>query len=560
MFFFNDVIPNGYEIFRNNPIFVKNKNYKDYLEDIIINSNNLSLEEQIKKVTETFFELCFKLYDSTQSSLLNLLTKVFNKLRNLYYLNIIILYYKIFNSVIYEIHSNYNKEIKFNVKDDIILTPIFNSNTIKLKFTSTTKKKLYYLKSLVEKIIYTQYDYEYIQYIFYDSNFPYGHVIEIILLNDRLFLKENQEKINLNGFSNAIYDKEKPFKGDKIKKTLLKCEYYIMENFRLTNRNRVKFINSFNEFKNLLLSDQFFLENIYEIRPYGSFIQLSFNNISDLEITIITKDYSNFNSLQSEDFISKIKDLLTLKEPNKYENINIRKTKRTFLLNFYDKINQVTIELVLNNVFGILNSILIRNYMTFDSRAIILINIIKNWSKEKGINGNYKGHLSSYCYTLMVIYFLQRLKNPILPIINSKNNLEKVFIQNKEYFIEKSLLNSFENINFNSKNKDSISVLMMKFLWFYLYEFDENKYCIDITNEKVIFRFNEMRYLNYFETKNKRSAYIFIDIFDYSYNPGAYLDEDSTPHKNLKKVMKRTLLQMLNGNENMLKNDKDKFD
>ena len=101
---------------------------------------------------------------------------------------------------------------------------------------------------------------------------------------------------------------------------------------------------------------------------------------------------------------------------------------------------------------------------------------------------------------------------------------------------------------------------MMKFLWFYLYEFDENKYCIDITNEKVIFRFNEMRYLNYFETKNKRSAYIFIDIFDYSYNPGAYLDEDSTPHKNLKKVMKRTLLQMLNGNENMLKNDKDKFD
>ena len=43
MFFFNDVIPNGYEIFRNNPIFVKNKNYKDYLEDIIINYNNLCL-------------------------------------------------------------------------------------------------------------------------------------------------------------------------------------------------------------------------------------------------------------------------------------------------------------------------------------------------------------------------------------------------------------------------------------------------------------------------------------------------------------------------------------
>ena len=44
-------------------------------------------------------------------------------------------------------------------------------------------------------------------------------------------------------------------------------------------------------------------------------------------------------------------------------------------------------------------------------------------------------------------------------------------------------------------------------------------------------------------------------MFDYSYNPGAYLDQNSTPHKNLKDVMRRTLFQMLNANKNMLKND-----
>ncbi len=548
------IIPDGFQIYKNNPILEQSDKFEKYLENLITNSNNIPIDEQIKNVCENFFDLIFKINTMQAKIFLNLISKLFNKLKNFYYLSLLIFYYRIFDYVIYEINSNYNEKIKFNIKDDIILTPIFISKTIKIKFTSTTKEKLCYLLTLVEKFIYSKFDYDYVQFNLFHSSFPYGHVLEIIFLDDRLFLKQCDEKINLTGFSNAILRNENHFSGDKLKEILIKCEFYIMQNFKLTNKNKVNFNNSFNELKTLLFSNKEFSEKIYDIFQFGSFTQLSYNNISDLEITIITKDYENFNPQDSESIIIKIKEFLK-KESNKYENINIRNTKRIILMDLYDKDNNVKIELVINNIFGIINSYLICNYLTFDSRAIILVNTIKNWSKEKGINGNYKGHLSSYCYTLMVIYFLQRIKEPILPIVNSKNNLQKIIIQNKEYFLEKSLLYNFNNISFKTKNKDSVSVLMMKFLIFYLYEFNENRYCIDITNEKIVFRYEEMLYLNYLETKNKRSAYVFIDMFDYSYNPGAYLDQNSTPHKNLKDVMRRTLFQMLNANKNMLKND-----
>ena len=55
-----------------------------------------------------------------------------------------------------------------------------------------------------------------------------------------------------------------------------------------------------------------------------------------------------------------------------------------------------------------MNSNLIRNYLVYDARALILINTIKDWSKIKGINSNKEGYLSSYCYTLIIIFFYKK--------------------------------------------------------------------------------------------------------------------------------------------------------
>ena len=44
-------------------------------------------------------------------------------------------------------------------------------------------------------------------------------------------------------------------------------------------------------------------------------------------------------------------------------------------------------------------------------------------------------------------------------------------------------------------------------------------------------------------------------MFDYTYNPGAYLERESTPHLMMKRVMEKTMNQILTGNEKMLEND-----
>ena len=44
-------------------------------------------------------------------------------------------------------------------------------------------------------------------------------------------------------------------------------------------------------------------------------------------------------------------------------------------------------------------------------------------------------------------------------------------------------------------------------------------------------------------------------MFDYTYNPGAYFEKNSTPHDNMRKVMERTLKQIMTGDDNMLLND-----
>ena len=309
--------------------------------------------------------------------------------------------------------------------------------------------------------------------------------------------------------------------------------------------------------KHIILSISSLKNKIKDIYPYGSISQLTQNINSDYEISIITENISDINISDIEIILKEISLYIENNNRNEYKIEGIRKTRRTSLLLLKDKNFDINIEINCNNIFSILNSNLIYKYITYDARVLILINTIKDWSKIKGINSNHEGYMSSYCYTLMMIFFLQRIKRPLLPIINSKINYSPIIINRKEFFIEKNLLYpelAFKN--YKTKNKeDTVTTLLLKFFVFYLYLFNENDYCIDISNNKLTFRYNEVKYLNFFEEKNKRSVYCFIDMFDYTYNPGSYMEKDSTPHELYKKKLKKSLIQLLNGEDNLLKPD-----
>ena len=74
------IIPDGFQMYKNNPILEKSDKFENYLENLIINSNDIPIDEQIKNVCENFFELIFKINTMNSKIFLNLISKLFNKL------------------------------------------------------------------------------------------------------------------------------------------------------------------------------------------------------------------------------------------------------------------------------------------------------------------------------------------------------------------------------------------------------------------------------------------------------------------------------------------------
>ena len=597
----------------NNPI---NRKYEELLkqtESFINNTKNKNINEILSYSIISFFDLILKINNRKINILENKLCMLFHKLHQLSFFNLMMTYTNFIIKISKKIESEKNN-CQFNPSKDLLIKAIYdiflNQNLehkiFSIKMSSNSELKFNYLKLKLEEFVYNNTE-PFFEYNLIPGPYPDGYEIIVnnrdnyLILNDESnkkddikkmkdifrkfgineryinwwknnsYSRQNQnyeiieekdnhkikiENINNEKKVNIIVEQNKE-KFKEITKNLIKQENNIKNNFKLTNRNFSNFKNSFYDLKKIILSIPNLTYKIKDIYPYGSISQLTQNINSDYEISIITENYSLIKKSDIELLLKEISSFIELNNNNEYKIEGIRTTKRTFLLILKDIKYKINIEININNIFSILNSNLIYKYVTYDARALILVNTIKDWSKIKGINSNYKGFLSSYCYTLMTIFFLQRIKNPLLPIIHSNLNYNKIFIFDKEYFIEKNMLCpeiSFNN--FKTKNKeDTVTTLLLKFFVFYLFLFNENDYCIDIGNDKLTFRYNEAKYLNYFEERNKISVYCFIDMFDYTYNPGSYMDRDSTPHKLYIKKLQKSLRQLLNGEDNILKPD-----
>ena len=604
--------------YKNDPEVKKYVKYLESIDNYIKNTNGKDIDEILKETIVTFFQLKPKIGVDKLSELKNKLALLYNMLRQISFFNLMIKYCHFLQNISKYVASD-RTDKKFNPRNDIISNAQYdielNKNLahkiFKLSITSTSPEKFNYLKQKLELYIYKNND-PFIEYDLVEGPYPEGYTILInmrdnyLILNDESNKEEdiqkmksffqkygiNEKYINWwknNSYSRIVQNYEEDHKEnnennkDKKDKTeikiidekekklikernkekwaqtiqnLIKQETNIKNNIKLTKRNFSNFKNSFIFLKKIIMSIDNLTYKIKYIYPYGSITQLTQNVTSDYEISIITENYSNINNKQIITLFTEIQNYFEKKYKDDFNIIGIRETKRTALLIIYDQKNNLSIEINCNNFFSIMNSNLIYTYLTYDARALILVNTIKDWSKIKGINSNHEGFMSSYCYTLMTIFFLQRMHKPLLPIISS-NTFDKIEVKNHEYYIEKTLLNpskSFKNwkcIN----TEDTISTLLLKFFVFYLYLFNEDDYCIDISNDKLTFRHYEARYLNYFHGNNKISVYCFIDMFDYTYNPGSYMDKYSTPHYLYKKKLEKSLSQLLNGEDNLLKPD-----
>jgi hypothetical protein len=460
-----------------------------------------------------FYEVYFNHHGMTnlRQDLLESFAKFLLKIKQVRLLNLVLAYYEFKESLMGELDDSV--VIRFNLLTE------FDKNILALSIESTDGS----VRQGINKILVNRDSGEFFDYAF-EAN-----VLTITLRDSCLKLK-------------PICDLHK---YNRITKSNLIClETYIKDHILLTKRATSKFKNTFDLVKKYLLVN---LNPEYEatVLPFGSITQFSQNVGSDLEITVLTgsEELRVWNDILS-----------LLKQNSNFNNIRDWVTKRTRIINFYCKLYDVTIELMLNNYLGVFNSELIRNYCTLDARVALLINIIKDWSKIHKINGNKNKYLSSYCYTLMVIYFLQK-DVKILPVLQKNTSFDSLSLQDNNgngchFLIERTF-----PIEHRKEDSFTLAELTYRFFYFYTFLFNEMDYCIDISLEDVIFRNNDVKYLNYFY---EQTAYCIIDPYDYTYNPGGYMKKKGDNFRTFKEEMESVLEKVTNihGCKNIFKRKK----
>ena len=557
------------------------------LDSLIIDIKGENIDVILDYTSSIFIQIGINIGDLDKKEIMNKLAKLYHKLKNLYFFNILIFLYKKIEKILQSIYESYDKHfVNFEIKNDFILSSIYdyeqNINneykSLSINIKSTNSQKYKFLCNILEEIEIKEDIYR--NYILLRGDLEEGCTLKVKFNDDYLLLNNNnlnklKELLKNYGIENRDWesDRRKPINllsneekkqkdelknkkeeenKEKLSNALIIQENFVKNNFKNTKKNTKLFKTIFSKLEEIILSDEKIKNKIIKILPYGSVTQCTCNENSDLEMTILTKNYERCNEKFIFDLFEKILDNISKNTSSEFDPYleGIRTTKRTILLLLIHKESKAKIEINCNNFFSVMNSTLIRNYLTYDARALILINTIKDWSKQKEINSNSKLFLSSYCYTLMTIFFLQSMKNPLLPIISSRDNLIRMKISEKEFFLEKELLNTSESMkNWHTQNKDdTVVTLMLKWMIFYLYIFNNEEYCIDISNKKLCFRVNEATYLNEFiKGSKKKSAYCMIDMFDYTYNPGSYMEMDSEEHRIFKTEMENAIKMILEG-------------
>jgi len=86
-----------------------------------------------------------------------------------------------------------------------------------------------------------------------------------------------------------------------------------------------------------------------------------------------------------------------------------------------------------NNLLPHYNSQLLRAYSLLDDRVRPLALLVKAWAKSHKVCGAQEGNLSSYAWTIMVIYFLQLILTDSLPSLQKLAKKEEL-VEDRDYW------------------------------------------------------------------------------------------------------------------------------
>lgn len=204
---------------------------------------------------------------------------------------------------------------------------------------------------------------------------------------------------------------------------------------------------------------------------------------SDTDMCLVFNDHPSeiVNPNECTFLLDQIKRIL-MKHQSEFVRAEIINAKVP-LLKFFDSDSKVRIDLNISNAVGIRNTHLIKCYADLDVRLAPLVVAVKKWASSNDINNAHRKTISSYSLTLMVINFLQRCKEPVLPCLQMLR--PDLFHESAD--IRRLLLNQ-EWPKYESSNKKSVSELFKGFLEYYSEQFNFDEWAISVRLGQVILK------------------------------------------------------------------------
>ncbi|KAM3915307.1 terminal uridylyltransferase 4 isoform 1-T2 [Leptodactylus fuscus] len=241
---------------------------------------------------------------------------------------------------------------------------------------------------------------------------------------------------------------------------------------------------------------------------------------SDLDICMTIEGHENAEKLNCKEIIEGLAKVL--KRHPGLKNILPITTAKVPIVKFEHRESSVEGDISLYNTLAQHNTRMLATYAAIDPRVKYLGYTVKFFAKRCDIGDASRGSLSSYAYILMVLYFLQQRKPPVIPVLQEIYDGQVIprrmvdgwnafFFDNTE-----ELRSRFPSLG---QNTESVGELWLGFLRFYTEEFDFKEYVISIRQKKL---------LTTFEKQWTSKCIAIEDPFDLNHNLGAGVSRKMT--------------------------------
>ncbi|XP_061906738.1 terminal uridylyltransferase 7 [Entelurus aequoreus] len=241
---------------------------------------------------------------------------------------------------------------------------------------------------------------------------------------------------------------------------------------------------------------------------------------SDLDICMVRDGQDTIDDVDCINVIERLAKLLR-KHPD-LKNILPITTAKVPIVKFYHARTGLEGDISLYNTLALYNTRLLALYAAIDRRVKILCYVMKVFAKMCDIGDASRGSLSSYAYTLMVLFFLQQRDPPLIPVLQELYDADvkpEVLVDGWNVYFFDDLTELPARWPQGGKNTETVGELWLGMLRFYTEDFDFKEHVVCIRQKALLTTFN----------KQWTSKYIVIeDPFDLNHNLGAGLSRKMT--------------------------------